>query len=156
VNLAASYLFRNRLEEAKATLQKAVERKLDMPDLEWVGYAIAFLQDDPGEMERLMARGQAGSSADDWTSGKESDVLAYSGPLQNARKISQRAITLAKDGGHREQAAQYQAGAAVREILFGNTSEGQQSAIAALQLSNDRDAVYGAALALAFSGDSSR
>jgi tetratricopeptide (TPR) repeat protein len=156
VNLAGSYLFRNRLEEAKATLQKAAERKLDMPDLVCLRYEIAFLEDDHREMERLVALGQAGSSGDDWTWGHEAAVLAYSGRLQQARKTSQRAVTLAQEGGHHDKAAQYEAAAAVREILFGNVSEGRQSAIATLDFSHDRTAEYGAALTFAFAGDSSR
>jgi serine/threonine protein kinase/tetratricopeptide (TPR) repeat protein len=155
-NLAASYLFRNRLEEATNTLQNASARKLDMPDLVCLRYAIAFLKNDHGEMERLVALGQKGSSGDDWTWGKEAAALAYSGRLQKARENSQRAVALANEGGHHEKAAQYEAATAVREVLFGNISEARQSAMATLNLSNDKDAAYGAALALGFAGDSSQ
>ncbi len=47
----------------------------------------------------------------------------------------------------------YEAGAAVRESFFGNASEARQRARAALELSKGRDVEYGAAFALAVSGD---
>ena len=43
----------------------------------------------------------------------------------------------------------------MREILFGNAREARQRAVSAHHLSNSRDVEYGAALALALSGDSS-
>ena len=44
----------------------------------------------------------------------------------------------------------------MREALFGNASEARMSAMAALELSKDREVEYGAALALARSGDFSQ
>src|SRR5262249_23721136 len=80
----------------------------------------------------------------------------YSGHLQQARVQSQHAAELARQEGHRERAAQHEAGAALREIFFGNAPAARQSAVSALDLSNGRDAEYGAALAFILSGDSSR
>jgi hypothetical protein len=47
----------------------------------------------------------------------------------------------------------FEAGAAVRAAFFGNVSEARQNAKAALKLSRSRDVEYGAAFALAVSGD---
>jgi hypothetical protein len=44
----------------------------------------------------------------------------------------------------------------VREAFFGNAPEARRSTIAALALSKDREVEYGAAIALALSGDSSQ
>jgi hypothetical protein len=65
-------------------------------------------------------------------------------------------VELARGAGRVESAAQHEAGAAVREVLYGNAREGRRAALSALCQSNGRDGEYGAALALAFSGDSSR
>jgi tetratricopeptide (TPR) repeat protein len=65
-------------------------------------------------------------------------------------------VELAQQADHRGKAAIYEAGAAVREAFFGNTPEARRSAMAALELSRDRDVEYGAAFAMALSGDSSR
>jgi predicted Zn-dependent protease len=52
--------------------------------------------------------------------------------------------------------ASYEADAALREALFGNTVEARQRAAAALVLSNGRGVQFEAALALAFAGDAAR
>ena len=56
----------------------------------------------------------------------------------------------------RDTEALYEADAAVREALFGNVSAARQRAGRALELSKSRDVAYGAAFALAVTGDSSR
>ena len=68
--------------------------------------------------------------------------------------MSRRAVDLAQQAAQRERAALYEAGAALREAFFGNASEARRSAMAALELSKGRDVEYGAAFALALSGDS--
>jgi eukaryotic-like serine/threonine-protein kinase len=93
---------------------------------------------------------------DDWMSNSEGFVLACSGRLQAARKMSQRAAALARKAERRDTEALYEADAAVREALFGSTSAARQNARDALELSKSRDTGYEAALALALSGDSSR
>ena len=70
--------------------------------------------------------------------------------------MSQRAEDMAHQAGDNEREALFIAGAAVREALFGNASYARKSAAAAVALSKDREVEYGAALALAISGDSSR
>ena len=155
-NLAANYIYRDRLGEAQTTIRQASDRKLDMPDFLELRYHIAFLKDDQPEMQRLAVLGQDKPGADDWMCDLESSVLAYSGRLQQARRKSRRAVTLALQGAHHEKAAMYEAGGAVREILFGNATDARRSAAAALEFSDDRDAKYGAALAFALAGDSSR
>jgi tetratricopeptide (TPR) repeat protein len=63
---------------------------------------------------------------------------------------------MALQGAEREAAATYQSARAVWEAVCGNAAEAKRNAMAALALSNGRDVKYMAALALAFSGDSSR
>ena len=70
--------------------------------------------------------------------------------------MSRRAADLARKAERRDTEALYEADAAVREALFGNVSTARQRAVDALELSKSRDVEYGAAFALALSGDSSR
>lgn len=84
----------------------------------------------------------------------EAMVLAYSGRLREAGFGWQHAIDLATETGDRERAAVYQTAAAVSEARSGNVIEARRRAHAALDLSKGRDAVYGAAVAFALSGDS--
>jgi hypothetical protein len=63
-NIAQSYLFLNRREEAKAILQRAAERKLLSKDEEAVPFFVAFLNRDRSGMDK--ARAQIASSLPYW------------------------------------------------------------------------------------------
>ena len=154
--LAASYLALERTAEAENTLQRASDRKLDIPDFHVQRYVIAFLKDDKTGMEREAALTREKSGADDWMSNAEAFVSAYSGHLQEARKMSDRAADLARKAERRDTEALYEADAEIREALFGNGATARQRAVEAIELSKSRDVEYGAAFALALSGDSSR
>ena len=156
LNPASSDINLDRLEEAEHTLQLIADRKFDIPNLLVMRYSIAFLKGDKAGMERAAALSREKPGAEHQISAQEAFVLARSGHLQQARTMSRRAVDLARQATEREAAAGYEAGAAVREALFGNAPEARRSAAAALELSQGRDVEYGAAFALALSGDSSR
>ena len=156
LNLATGYMALERLDEAENTLQRASERKLEIPDFFVLRYVIAFLKGDKVGMEREAALARERRGVADWISNSEGFVLAYSGHLEAARKMSQLAADLARKTERRETEALYEADAAVREALFGNVSTARQIAVDALELSKSRDVAYGVGFALALSGDSSR
>jgi len=155
-NLAISYVSLDRWAEAESTVKQAFNRKLEVPDFFVLQYALAFLKDDTAGMERVATLAREKPGADDWLSNAEGFVLAYSGHLGAARKMSQQAGDLARKAERRDTEALYETDAAVREALFGNVSTARRSAGDALELSKSRDVGYGAAFALALSGDSSR
>ena len=70
--------------------------------------------------------------------------------------MSRHAADLAQQAAHGERAGLFETGAAIWEAFFGNTSAGNRSATAALELAKDREVEYGTAFALALAGDSSR
>lgn len=152
-NLAASYVFRNRLTEAQTVLRQALDRKLQLPDFVALHYQVAFLQNDEAEMQRLVSMAERTSELGDWIWDQRASVLAYSGHLQQARTLSRRAIELAQEIQRSESAAQHEAAAAVREALFGNVREARRRALLAQGFSKGRDAEDGAAVAMALSGD---
>src|SRR5208282_3964531 len=152
--LADSYEALDRLGEAENTLQRASDRKLEIPDLVVDRYEIAFLKGDLAGMHRLAVLSQGKSGTEDVISNQEAFALAYTGHLQQARRKSQRALDLAQQSGEQERAALFEIAAASREAFFGNTPAAMQSAKAALKLSRGRDVEYGAAFTLAVSGDS--
>jgi DNA-binding winged helix-turn-helix (wHTH) protein/Tfp pilus assembly protein PilF len=154
--LALSYQELDRLGEAENILQRASDRKLEIPDFLIDRYEIAFLKGDQAGMEREVALGQGRSGVEDLISDQEAFGLAYSGHLQQARRKSQRAVDMAQQSAERERAALFETGAALREAFFGNAPTARQSAMAVLKLSRGREVEYGAAFALALSGDSSR
>jgi serine/threonine protein kinase/tetratricopeptide (TPR) repeat protein len=153
-NLASGYICLGRVKEAERTIQRAAERKVDIGSLR---YNLAFLKGDQAEMERIAAlrRQTPGEEKSDIFS-QEASVLAYAGHLRQARTMSQHAVQLAQQAAQQENAASDEASAALREALFENPSEARHAATAALALSKSLEVEYGAALALALSGDSSR
>jgi len=153
VNLAWSYLFLERYADAESTIRRALERKLSFPDLLILPYVLAFYKGDQAGMERAAALGKDNPEAADWMTNTEAFVLAYSGHLKQAMETTRRAMDLARQAHQQERAAMFEAGAAVRDAFFGNASEARRSAKAALELSTSRDVEYGAAFALAVSGD---
>jgi len=152
--LAVNYVYLDRLEEAEDTLRRAAARGLEIDEFVMLAYDIAFLRGDRAGMEREAARAGGRSGGENWISSREASAMAYSGRLQQARSMSRRAGDQAQQAAQRERAGLWEAGAAVREAFFGNAPEARKRAIAALELTKDREVEYGAALALALSGDS--
>jgi DNA-binding winged helix-turn-helix (wHTH) protein/tetratricopeptide (TPR) repeat protein len=153
--LAASYRALERTGEEETILQRATERKLDIPDFHVQRYVIAFLKGDKTGMDREAAQPQDKPGVDDWMYNAEGFVSAYSGHLEEARKMSQLATNLARNEKRRDTQALYETDAGVREALFGNVSMARRRSAEALELSKSRDVEYGAAFARALSGDSS-
>jgi eukaryotic-like serine/threonine-protein kinase len=101
--LASSYVALDRTEDAENTLQRASERKLENSDFLVQLYAIAFLKGDKAGMEREADQARGKSGVEDWMSDSEASVLAYSGHLEEARKMSRRAADLAREADQRCQ-----------------------------------------------------
>ena len=154
--LAGSDLALGRTDEAENVLQQASQRKLEVSDFSILRHDIAFLKGDKAGMEREASQAVGKPELEASLSNAEASVLAYSGRLEEARKISRRATDMARQANRREVAAHYEADAAVREAFFGNASIARQRAMAALGLSNSGNLKYGVAFVLALSGDSSR
>jgi DNA-binding winged helix-turn-helix (wHTH) protein/tetratricopeptide (TPR) repeat protein len=155
-DLAVNHAYLDHLGEAEATLRQAAGRGLEIDEFVMLEYDIAFLRDDRARMEREAVRARGRSGAEGWISNKEAFALAFSGHLQEARSMSRRAVDQAQHELQRERAGLWEAGAALREGFFGNASEARKRAMAALELSKDREVEYGAAFALALSGDFSQ
>jgi hypothetical protein len=155
-NLGVNNVYLNRPEEAENAIRRAVGRGLDIDEFSMLQHDIAFLKGDPAGMEREASRARERSGAEAWVSNKEAFALAYSGHLQQARILSQRAVDQAMQERQPERAGLWEAGESLREAFFEQAPEAKKRAAAALKLSNDREAKYGAALAFAVSGDSSR
>ena len=138
----------SRIQEGSTTIQQALARKLDIPDLEVLRFQIAFVKGDQLEMKQIAATGRNGGQVEALLANQEALTMAYSGRLQEATFLSLRAVALAKEGAQLEQAALFEGQAALREALFGNSIEGEKHATAALNLSNGKDVQYGAAVSL--------
>jgi eukaryotic-like serine/threonine-protein kinase len=156
VHLGYNSLNLNRLGEAENAARRASERKVEIPLLALLRYDVAFLKGDSGGMQREVAAARGKSAAEELISDRQAFALAYSGHLQESRKMSRRVTDLAQQAAHREKAALYETRAALWEAFYGDASAAKPMAMAALALAKNREVQYGAALALAIAGDSSQ
>ncbi|MBV9296667.1 MAG: winged helix-turn-helix domain-containing protein [Acidobacteriaceae bacterium] len=155
-NLAIAAVFLGRLDEAETSVRRALDRNLALPEFLATQYEIAFLRGDSAEMDRLAARAQGKTGAEDWMDAMQASVLAYSGKLKEATRVTQEAEHLAAQAGQRETAAEYLAATATAEGFAGEIAEARRNALSALRISKGRDVEYGAATALALTGDYTR
>jgi tetratricopeptide (TPR) repeat protein len=144
------------LDEADRTFQRAAARKLEAPDMVPTRFDVAFLKNDRAAMEREVTGSQGKPGVDDGMAARQGFVFAYTGQFAKARDMAQRGVDLAKGAKQPGRAALIQASAASWEAIAGNVAAARQGVAAALELSHDRDLEYGAAVALALSGDASR
>jgi serine/threonine protein kinase len=154
--VVSAFLNVNRLDEARATAEEALTKKLDSPYLHILLYQLAFLRNDAAGMAEQVTLAAGTPGIQDALLALQADTAAYSGQLGKARELSRRAVALAERKEEKETAGNYEAHAAIREALFGNIVEARLRAAAALALSTGRDVQYQAALALAFTGDAVR
>jgi eukaryotic-like serine/threonine-protein kinase len=153
-NAAFAYLYLNRVSEAEALLRNASERKIEDSQLSICRYFIAFLKNDQAAMEREVTQRQAKIEAQGWFEHQQALTLAYQGRLQEANRLSERAVNLARQGGLPERAAMFAGARAVWNALYGIRARAEADAGAALSLFRGRDADYGPCFALALLDDS--
>ena len=155
--LMASEMALNRLDEAEATYEQAVQRKLDSGSfLHVVPYQMSFLQNDAAGMAKQVAWSAGKPGIGDELLSLEAETAAYSGQLREAREFTLQAMDSAEQEKEKEAAAAYSVLSGLREALFGNAVEARRDANLAMKLSTGRDVQYGAALALSYAGDNTR
>jgi eukaryotic-like serine/threonine-protein kinase len=155
-NLLFAYITQNRLDEAKATYDEALKRKLSNPFLDIGRYEIAFLQNDAATMEQELKAFAGKPGIEDQMLGFHAETMAYFGRLKDARELTRRAIESAKPLPGKETMTTYAVLSALRESLFGNAEEARRRAVFEIPASGGRDVQYGAALASAFARDDKR
>jgi len=156
-NLAQIYMALNRFDEARITTEDALGRKLDAGYLHVNLYALAFFQGNAAAMKQQADWAAGKPGVEDWMLSLESDTEARTGRLGKARELSRQAVESARRNDEKEPAALWQANAAIREALFGNSDAARRNAAAAVALApGSHDAEAQAALAYALAGDALR
>ena len=155
-NLGQDYRALNRLDDAKATFEQALARKLDGEPLRLQMYYLAFLREDSAQMLQQVAWSAGKPGAEDPLLSAQSDTEAYYGQLTKARDYTRRAVDSALRADSKETAALWQVNAALREAEFGNPAQAKPGVTAALALAPGRDVKVLAALTLARVGDATR
>jgi serine/threonine protein kinase/tetratricopeptide (TPR) repeat protein len=152
-NLALAFIFLNRFDEAKEVIQEALAQNLESTPMHSHLYSIAFVQGDAAVMRQQI----------DWASGRpdeylaqawQSEAAAFSGQLRKEREYSQRIVELALQHERKEAAAQFLAGQAVMEAVFGHCDHARSLVGKAFAIWRSRSTVAIAANALSICGDS--
>jgi tetratricopeptide (TPR) repeat protein len=146
----------NRIDEAKATYEQALRRKLKNHFFPLALYEIAFLQDDAAGMAQQVSASAGTPGLEATLLAHEADTAAYSGRLRSAREFSRQAVDSAERAGDKEAAAMYSALSALREALFGNADEARRRATLAMRQPAGHDLQYASALVWAYAGDDER
>jgi len=152
-NLAWGELALNRTEQARRTVDGALQRKLDSTFLRLALYETAFLRGDKAGMQQQLDWASGRLGQEDWLLSAQSDTEAYLGRLDKAREFSRRAVESAHRADAKEAAALWQAKAALYEAELGTTNSARQQAMAALAIMPGKDVRTLVALVLARVGE---
>jgi DNA-binding winged helix-turn-helix (wHTH) protein/tetratricopeptide (TPR) repeat protein len=155
-NLTLGYLAIGQLNEAGKTLAEARKRELAGPYLSEAAYALAFLNNDNKEMQRILAEALARPDGKAEMLSLQSNTESYYGRFEKSRELMRTAVDLAKHDGDKEAAADYLAEAALQEAEAGAGPRARSYAAEALALAPGLDVRTLTALALARAGDVSR
>lgn len=155
-NLINGYMELNRLDEARATANRAKSRNIDSPEIHLHLYWVSFLQNDTAGMERERTALMGKAGYEDQILNSESDTALFRGDLVLARQMTARAVESALRGDEQEAAAIYKAQGALHEALVGNDELAKRQARDALALSHGRDVLGFSAIALALAKDPAR
>ncbi|MFZ3330895.1 MAG: protein kinase [Candidatus Acidiferrales bacterium] len=158
VALAGSYFGLGRFDEAKATLNDALAKKLDVANVHRLAYMIAFAQNDPAAMDRelgLLASKGPESAALSLALASQTD--AYAGHIEKARALNERASAAYQALHQTEPGSHWLAVFAETEAETGNDAGARRDAAAALALSSSSLQTRTiAAYAFAVAGDAAR
>jgi tetratricopeptide (TPR) repeat protein len=155
-NLILGYLTIGQVNEAEKTLAEARKRELAGPYLSEAAYALAFLNNDNREMQRILAEALARPDGKADMLALQSNTEAYYGHFEKSRELTRAAAHLAKHDGDKEAAADYLAEAALEEAEAGAGPRARSYAAEALALAPGQDVRTLTALALARAGDVTR
>jgi eukaryotic-like serine/threonine-protein kinase len=157
INLEWVLIALNHFPESRRTIQDAFDRKVDAEQLHFHLYLLAFLAGDEKAMAEQVTWAEAKPEILPRFLTREAAVAAYSGHLQKARELMQRAVEAAEQAGNKESAANRRLDGALREGAFGNLADARQAALAALEEPTlGKNARGVGALVLALTGDRSR
>jgi len=153
INLASSYQALNRLDEAKATLNQAVTRGLGGSGFHTQLAGIAWLQNDPSEMEKQLQLAKTGPDGELNVLGFRLGLAAFEGQIKKARELAKQFRETADRMSLKEVvASEYQQESAA-EAVTGDKVRALQDVNDSLKLTNSPSIVLGSAGVLAFIGE---
>jgi len=151
-DLMVGYAFLDRLNEAKDIYRRALARHLDYPVLDLLRYDIAFLENESGEMENLLARGMGKPDVEAFFLVTAARREEFYGRLSKAQELRQRAVDSARRNGQKEAPILYELYSALTQTDYGYPERARRFAAAALTDKPDRDVELLAGITLARAG----
>jgi eukaryotic-like serine/threonine-protein kinase len=156
VNVCAAYLGLNRVDEAKATLDEALKRKLALPGLLNQVATVAWLQNDTARMEQALEQGQKQPGGDVMVPSFRSALAGYGGRVKLGRELGLRSRDAAQQLGLKELAANSLLNEAVAEGFIHNKARALEDVSQAQKFSQSPSVLMQSAVALSIAGDGSR
>jgi serine/threonine protein kinase/tetratricopeptide (TPR) repeat protein len=150
---AIAYEGLNRLEEAKAILNSALQRKTGGYLTHYFLSLIAIAQGDRAAQQREDAFLKGNAEGELGLVNRDARLAASRGQLNQARELFTRAHQMAQRLNLKERAAMAVAEEAGIEADFGYRAEAAKGAIAASAMSHGPNVVYWAARTLALAGE---
>jgi len=151
-NVASSYEAMNRFDEAKSVAEQAIAAKADGTGVHFVLTDLAYMRGDRAAYEHEL-ESMKGSSFEPFIVFFNAAWQQALGKRKESLELWQRARHESIDGGGKEFAAVIWTLEAYDDALFGFESDARQAVSQALQLSDDPDARWGAALTFGALGD---
>ena len=155
-NVALAQLALGLTETARATLDDAFSRGWDPFYLHLEAYQEAFLRGDEGAMKGHFDAVGGRVGEEDFLLAAAADTEAYYGRFTRAREFSKRAVESARRAETLEMAGSWEALAAFREAVVGNSDRARDGALAAMEMSDGRYVVALAGLTFALAGEEAR
>jgi tetratricopeptide (TPR) repeat protein len=143
----------NRLDQAKATVEKSRSNKLDSPWFPIILYVVDFLQNDSAGMEQQAAAAMGTPGVEDQMLFLESETAADSGQFNKARDLTRHAADSARRAQESETAAEYQGHNSLREALVGEAAWAKEDAQSAVAEVKGKHGEGFSAVAYALAGD---
>jgi eukaryotic-like serine/threonine-protein kinase len=154
--LSDAYRSVGRLAESKQVYERAIARKVEIPQIHVSRYQVAFLEGDTAEMQRQVAWGTGQPGGEDRLLSLQSDTEAYAGHFARARSLSQSAFDSAQRYGLHEVAAGWLLHAAYVRAEVGEYSSVGEDVASALHVASNLNLQSDAAMTLALADESSR
>ena len=145
----------NRFDEAKEVLERGLAHLGEWEYAHTRLYTIAFLRSDREAMQRHLAA-LKGTNAEPRSWSLQSQTAAFSGKLEEARKLNQRVVDDAQRRNLASFAAGFASAQAWLEAEFGNRQRASEQATIALDMARNGRTLLNAASALAGSGHPDR
>ena len=155
-NLASALKSLNQLDEARKVLDDAAARHIWTDQLSLNRYFLAFLEDDAGEMQRLVSASLGKPGEEDEMSATQAATEVYYGRLTKSREWLRRAVEASRRNGDMETAATYEVEAGLEEVEVGNVEQARRNVEAGFKLATNRDTQIESAIVWARIRDSTR